>query len=284
MNLCAKSKAVIFFLFLACGFSPGSRAAAAEPPLELWIHPYLHAPDLVRRFTPLASYLEEKVGRKVEIRISLSYESHKERLGQDRADLAFVGPFSYAQMTDRDGPKIILATLESSGTTSFYGVIAVRRDSPIRHLADLAGKKFAFGDKDSTMGTLVPRYLLQKAGLGVARLGSYNFLHSHNDVALAILGGFYDAGGLKEEVFQEYAPRGLRLLARTPPIPEHLFLASKKLPAELVQNLRAALLALKDPAILTPIQKNATGMVALTDRDYELVRRIYRGLGPMPGE
>jgi len=257
---------------------------AAEPPLELWIHPYLQAPELVRRFTPLARYLEEKTGRRIEIRISPSYENHEERLGQDRADLAFVGPFAYVRMTEKHGVKTILASVEGNGKAKFHGVIAVRSSAPFKTLPDLAGRSFAFGDKESTMGTLAPRFLLREAGVGLERLGKYSFLKSHNDVALAVLGGFYDAGGLKEEVFLEYAPRGLRALARSPAIPEHLFLAGKKLPAPLVASLREALLKLKNPAILASIQKGATGMVAATDRDYEVVRNIYRNLGPLPGE
>lgn len=264
---------LLFFCFL-----PSFPAMAAEPPLELLIHPYLHAPELVRRFTPLARYLEAKIGRKIEIRVSMSYEDHKQRLGEDRADLAFVGPFTYIQMTERYGLKPVLAVLEGNGKTVFHGVIAARRDGPLKTIQDLAGRSFAFGDKESTMGTVVPRFMLLEAGVGVERLSNYTFLHSHNDVALAVLGGFYDAGALKEEVYNEYADRGLRILAKSPPIPEHLFLAGKKLPAPLVEKLRAALLQLKDPAVLTPIQKTATGMAPGNDRDYNEIRKICRTL------
>ncbi|HIJ89915.1 MAG: phosphate/phosphite/phosphonate ABC transporter substrate-binding protein [Desulfobulbaceae bacterium] len=252
--------------------------------MQLWIHPYLPAPELVRRFTPLARYLEEKTGRKIEIKISPSYENHEKRLGEDRADIAFVGPFSYVHMSELHGSKTILAAVEGNGKAQFHGVIAVRQDGPIKTIQDLAGRSFAFGDKESTMGTLLPRFMLREAGLGVDRLSHYTFLNSHNDVALAILGGIYDAGGLKEEVFHEYASRGLRILAKSPPVPEHLFLAGKKLPAPLVKSLRSALLQLKDPAVLTPIQKTATGMAPATDQVYDGLRHIARNLGPMPGE
>lgn len=282
------AQAVRLFLLLSffC-ILPFSQLQAAEPPLELWIHPYLPAPELVRRFTPLAHYLEKKTGRKIKIRISMSYEEHKLRVGEDRADLAFVGPFCYIQMTKRYGVKPILAVVEGSGKTVFHGVIAVRRDAPFKTVHDLAGKSFAFGDQESTMGTLVPSIMLRQAGVGIDQLSRYSFLHSHNDVALAVLGGVYDAGGLKEEVFHEYAARGLRILAKSPPIPEHLFLAGKKLPAPLAEKLRRALLQLKDPAVLTSIQKTATGMAPATDRDYDLVRQLcltYCDLGPKHGE
>lgn len=277
-----------FSLFCLLGLlSATPIQAAAQPPLELWIHPYLPAPELVRRFTPLARYLEPKSGRKIEIRISSTYKEHEQRLSEDRADLAFIGPFPYVQATKSHGAKTILAMMEGNGKTVFHGIIAVRQDSPLKTIPDLAGKSFAFGDQESTMGTLVPQNMLRAAGVEISRLSRYSFLASHNDVALAVLGGFYDAGGLKEEVFLEYAPRGLRVLAKSPPIPEHLFLAGKHLPTPLITTLRNALLQLKDPAILTPIQKTATGMAPATDRDYDIVRRLYQinaNADPLPGK
>lgn len=274
MKIFSAQAARLFLLLICFGFLPLSSSQAAEPPLTLWIHPYLPAPELVRRFTPLARYLEVKTGREIEIKISSTYEEHKQRLGEDRADLAFVGPFSYTQMTQRYGVKPILAVLESNGKTVFHGVIAVRRDGPIKTIQNLAGKSFAFGDRESTMGTMMPMVMLEEAGVGVDRLGRHSFLRSHSDVALAVLGGFYDAGGLKEEVFHEYADRGLRILVKSPPIPKHLFLAGKKLPVPLVKVLRKALWQLKDPAVLTPIQKSVTGMAPATDQDYDGTRRL----------
>lgn len=260
--------------FILC--LPPFPSLAAAPPLELWIHPYLHAPELMRRFTPLAQYLERKTGRKIEVKISPTYENHKERIGQGRADLAFIGPFGYAQITEKHGAQAvnILASLEGNGKAKFHGVIVTRSGTAIKNLQDLAGRSFAFGDKNSTMGFLVPRSILGEAGIDLARLGRHSFLSSHNDVALAVLGGYYEAGALQEEVFKEYADRGLRVLAKSPAIPEHLFLASKKMPAPLAASLRQALFELKDPGILGKIQKTATGIVPASDKDYEVVRGL----------
>lgn len=261
--------------------APPATGAVAEPPLELWIHPYLPAPELIKRFTPLARHLEKVCGRPVAVNVSRSYKAHLERLGEERMDIAFVGPYSYVEITERYGPKRMLAVLEGNGKTAFHGIIAVRQAAPIRSLAELVGRSFAFGDRESTMGTLVPRFMLAEAGITLEQLGSYNFLASHHDVALGVLGGFYEAGGLKEEVFREYAGRGLRVLAKSPPIPEHLFLAGSRLPESQVAKLRQALLELKDPAILTPIQVTATGFAPVRDQDYDILRRIKKTLGPL---
>lgn len=265
----------------AVAAGPAADGVPETAPLELWIHPYLPAPELVKRFTPLARHLATVCGRPVEVKVSRSYKAHLERVGEDRADLAFIGPFSYVEVTERYGPKRLLATVENNGKTAFHGIIAVRQASPLRTLSDLAGRSFAFGDQESTMGTLVPRFLLAEAGITLDRLGRYNFLGSHHDVALGVLGGFYEAGGLKEEVFQEYAGRGLRILAKSPPIPEHLFLAGRRLPEAQAAKVRRALLELKEPAILTAIQATATGFAPVRDEDYDILRRIHQTLGPL---
>lgn len=177
------------------------------------------------------------------IRVQTSYQGHVDFVGQDQADIAFMGPASYVLLRKKYGAKPLLARLEESGASFFHGVIIVRQDSPLTTLADLRGKNFAFGDPNSTMGHIVPRAMLAGAGVSVSELARHDFLKSHNDVALAVLGGYFDAGGIKDEIFAEYEKRGLRALAISPPVPEHLFLTRSTLPAPLVERLRALLQA-----------------------------------------
>lgn len=255
---------------------------AAERPLTIWIHPYLPATELSKRFLPLATYLGKAIDRPVEIRVQKSYQAHIDFVGHDLADIAFLGPASYVQMINTYGRKPLLAKLEVAGKPVFYGAIVVRKDAPIRTLADLAGKRFAFGDPNSTMSHLVPRAMMAKAGVGVDRLARHDYLGSHHDVALAVLGGYFDAGAVKEEVFLEYQDRGLRLLARTPPIPPHLFVTRADLPPALVEQLRAVFLAINsDPdkkAILTALEDPATGLLPVADQDYQSLRKLMEGL------
>jgi phosphonate transport system substrate-binding protein len=257
-------------------------ALAADKPLILAVHPYLPAKEIEQRFAPLAAYLGQSLGKPVVVRIGGSYDEHIEAIGRNQVDIAFMGPASYVRMLDRFGSKPLLGRFEVNHSPNLYGVIAVRRDGPLRNLKQLKGQRFAFGDPESTMSHLVPRDMLKQAGVPLSALAEHKFLGSHKNVALALLAGDFDAGAMKQEVFEEFAPQGLRRLATTPPTPDHLFVARADLPTTTVERLRRALLALKGrpdaAAILTPLHKGLGAFIPATENDYAGLRRMVRGI------
>ena len=185
-------------------------------------------------------------------------------------------------MVDRYGKKSLLARLEVNGIPQFQGVITVRKDSTVKKLNDLVGKRFAFGDPDSTMSYLVPRYMLLKEGIHLNQLPGYMHLQNHNNVALGVLAGTFDAGALKQEVFDSYKHRGLKELAKTPKISEHVFIATHRFPESKIENIRQSLMNLSSTAegkkILTMIKQSATNLVEVHDEDYDNLRTIMRTL------
>lgn len=204
-------KGVAFFVFL-CAFPQKMYA----DDLSFYIQPYLPATELVKRFNPLARYLSDRMGVTVRIKISKNYGRHIDFVGDDKADIFYLGPGPYVEMVEKYGKKPLLARLEVRNSPVYHGMIIVRQDSPIQSLADLKGKSFAFGDLHSTMNYFVPRYMVQMAGVDLGDLETYEFLGTHHDVALAVLGGYYDAGGLKEEVFYRYEKRGIKNACQEP--------------------------------------------------------------------
>ena len=261
-------------LLLSCIMHLFVGNAEAEEKLELWVHPYIPASQIIKGFSPLAEYLGEKIGQTIEVKVSKSYKSHYESVGEGRTDLAYLGPVSYVKITQNYGKQTLLASLEVNGSPHYYGMIVARQDSQIKTLADLIGKKFAFGDPNSTMGHIVPLYMLREKGVPVEKLKSHEFLGSHHNVALSVLGGYYDAGAVKDEVYYEYKDRGLNMLAKSPPIAAHLFVANENLPQETVHAIRQLLINLKDTTILTSIEPSVTGMAEVKDEDYDNLRTI----------
>lgn len=278
-----EGKLAVLTLLLACLAATLFPAALqAREPLIVAVHPYLPANELTQRFSPLADYLSRELGRPVVVRIGADYWEHIEYIGKDQVDLAFMGPASYVKMVEKYGEKPILARIEINGQPQFRGRIIVREDSPLKMLSDLKGRSFAFGDAGSTMSYQVPRYMLWKAGITLNDLFDHRFLGSHNNVALAVLAGDFDAGAVKEEVFLSFESRGLRALAATPALSEHLFVASNALPANTVQAMRAALYRLKDipqgSLIMNAIKKDMSAMVPAADSDYDSLRDILQAL------
>lgn len=261
------------FLFLGATAVAGDAARAAEE-VVLAVAPYLPATELVGRFDPLARYLSGRIGRPVRVEVSPGYEAQIRRIGKNEADVAFLGSASFVLMTERYGEKPILARMEVRGRASFHGYIAVRRDSPVSGLAGLAGKRMAFGDPHSTTGFLVPRSMLHQAGVPLRSLAGWEHLVSHNDVVLGVLMGTFDAGAVKDEVFEAYRDRGLRALAQSPPISEYLFVTRSTLPLATVVALREAMLGLKDASILQAVRPGLSGLVPAASKDYDGLRAI----------
>lgn len=252
--------------------------ASASQPLVLGIHPYLQHSEIARRFSPLAEYLSQGLGESVEVRVGKSYQAHVEAVAENTTDIAYMGPASYLKLTTRFRAKPLLARLEADHSPTFKGHIVVTQQSPLKSLADLRGRKFAFGDPDSTASSAVPRALLQKAGISLTDLESFKHYKNHTNVALAVLSGDADAGGVKEEVYRQFRDRGLRSLSASPPIPEHVFVASDALPVSKIEKIRALLLAIDSPdlvaKLLKPIKKSATGLVPAKEEDYLALQQL----------
>jgi len=269
---------------ILCCLCLGLCTAWAEPvankTLILGVHPYLSEKEIQERFTPLATYLGHVLGVPIEVHIGKNYQEHLEAISHNQIDIAFLGPSTYVDLTQQHHDKPLLARFEVNHQPNLYGVIAVRSDSPLHKLRELKGKRIAFVDEYSTMGYLVPNVLLKNAGVPLNTLTASSFLKAHNNVALAVLAGDYDAGAMKQEVFDEYASQGLRALVSTPPVADHLFVTRANLPSAQVDQLRNALLHLQDSAegrdILEHLHKGMTALIPVKDSDYDSLRKLMK--------
>jgi phosphonate transport system substrate-binding protein len=272
-----------YWIFLLLGLIatlPVSALAGSGKPLILGIHPYLPAEEIKQRFTPLMQYLALKLDRPVQLRVSKNYETHIENMGHNQYDIAYFGPASYVELTEKYGLYPLLARLAIDGIPYFHGYIVTRTESSIHELSELKGKRFAFGSPHSTMSYLIPRHMMKQAGVEIEDLAGHKFLGNHRNVALGVLLGRFDAGAVKEEVYLKFKDKGLRQIAGSPQIPEHLFVANKKLPQDQVALLRDCLLNLaNDPkadVVLTAIKKHLSALVSVNDDDYKTLHSLIK--------
>jgi len=271
-----------FFRLLAGGLVLLGTAGPAAAELTLGVHPFKPPSKLVAAFSPLTDYLGARLGEPVTLRIAKDYQSHIDAVGRGELDLAYLGPVAYVELREQYGKFPLLARQQIGKSPVFHGKIFVRQESPIRKLSDLAGKRFGFGEPHSTMSHLLPRYTLWQAGIPVERLAAYKFVGDHVNVVLGVLSGDFDAGAVKEDVYYEYQGRGLREIATTPAVSDHVFVAGRQVPAERVKQVRDLLLQLdRDPrgtAILRSLTPGVTALVPVRDGDYDSLRRVLRKL------
>ena len=268
----------LLFLLLCQGFFTLPSAVYGQDPLVLGVHPFQSLDILEEQFSPLIDYLSAETGLEVQLRVGASYQEHIDALGRDRIDLAYIGPVGYVQMVDRYGKKPLIAMQEVDGKPFFQGVILARIDSGFDSLADLSEGDFAFVDRHSTMGFFLPASILLQHNPAIIEEKRYQFLRTHENVALGVLAGDFVAGAVKENVFQAYKQSGLKILAKTPPVAEHLFVASSKLPPQTLAILRNLILELhttsRGQAAMRAIKPTISRFVPVDDAAYDSLRTI----------
>ena len=257
----------------------GDRKAGDDKPpltLEFGVAQSDKATVMYRKLSPVLEWiqndLEPRVGRPVDIHLTIfkTYDEGIDMLVQGKVDFVRFGAASYISADRRnEGIEPIAMELEN-GAKRFLGVIAVKQDSSFKTLADLKGKRFAFGDQNSTIGRYLAQAELVKAGIHAADLANYAYLGRHDAVARAVELGDYDAGSLAMGTFEESRAAGkLRALATFENVTKP-WVARAGLDPAVAAGLRASLLSLKDVAVLKELK--ISGFAPASDEDYALVR------------
>ncbi len=256
--------------------------------LVLGIHPFKHTTDLLSSFSPLTEYLSNAIGQSIRIEIARDYQSHIKAVGENRMDIAYLGPVLYVSLLEEYGPRPILAQLEVNKNNTFRGVIIINKNSKLNKLADLEGKQFAFGDPNSTMSHIVPQVMLHEAGVEKKELAEFEHLPNHAAVALGVLSGMYDAGAIKENIFNKYKSRGLKALAWTPRICEHVFVTRTDLPKTTVTKIQVAINKLTADTygslILHAIKPTVTALRTDKGCNFNNLRTMLRTLNEINGD
>ncbi|MDH4133596.1 MAG: PhnD/SsuA/transferrin family substrate-binding protein, partial [Gammaproteobacteria bacterium] len=126
---------------------------------------------MYQRLDPLVQYLGRETGAPAELRLSPSLDEAVASLATGQTDIAYLTPVAYLKARKESGARP-LAKLLTRGQGSFNLMIVVRKDSPIRSVGQLAGRRFALGDKSA----LLQRAVVVGAGMPLERLGEIQFL------------------------------------------------------------------------------------------------------------
>ncbi len=211
------------------------------------------ATEQIRKFTPLANYLSQALGMRVEFNPVNDYPAAVEALVNKRVDLVWFGGFTHVQANRRSGGRIVpLAQREED--TRFQSVFIARTNSGITSLNDLRGRQVSFGSPSSTSGHLMPRSFLLAAGIEPERdFRRVAFSGAHDATIAAVVSGRVDAAALDITVWRMFVEQNrvdtqqVNVFYTTPPFFNYNWSVHADMPADLQQRIKNALLAL-DPA------------------------------------
>jgi len=254
----------------------------AEPidvePVELTFGVYASdkATVMYKMFIPIVRQLQERAEARLNqpvdifIEIFRSYDEGIDALVTGQVDFVRFGPASYILAQEKN-PKISLLAMESkNGEKIFQGMIFVPKDSPIKNLKDLKGKRFAFGDHNSTIGRYLAQAEMVKAGVYEDDLGVHDYLGRHDKVVMSVLLGDYDAGSAKDSTFNKYNEKNeLRVIQRFDNVTKP-WIAREGLDPAISQAIKETLLSLTDEEILN--EAEISRFVEADDLDYQIIR------------
>ena len=209
--------------------------------------------ELQRKFKPLGDYLQRETGMDVQFTPVTDYAAVVEGLANNKIDLAWLGGFTFVQakLRTQGGALPIVQRAEDEKFTSRF---IVPTDSPVKSLAELKGKTFAFGSPSSTSGHLMPRYFLMKAGINPdSDFKAVAFSGAHDATVAFVASGRAEGGVLNASVMDKLVESGnpnaakVRVLATTPPYYDYNWTVRPGLDPALTKKLADAFLRL-DPA------------------------------------
>ena len=146
---------------------------------------------------PLQDYLARSLGQTVKLIIPTNYNATVEALGNNSLDFAYLGALTYVKAHAMYG---VLPLVQRAEDKQFHSFFITPANSGIQKLADTKGKRFAFGDINSTSGHLIPYAELKKAGVDADKDLMFRYTGSHPATAKAVESGAVDAGALDQTV------------------------------------------------------------------------------------
>jgi phosphonate transport system substrate-binding protein len=238
------------FSLLAGALLAWGSAAQAQQVLRVTTIPEEAATEQVRKFTPLAQYLEKQLGMKVEFTPVSDYPAAVEALVNKKVDLVWFGGFTHVQAQLRSGGKIVpIAQREED--TQFRSVFIAKTDSGIKALADMKGKQVSFGSQSSTSGHLMPRSNLLAAGINPEKdFRRIAYSGAHDATIASVVSGKVDAAALDITVWRKFVAenrvdtKAVDVFFTTPPFFNYNWSVHADMPADLRQRITQALLGL----------------------------------------
>ena len=205
--------------------------------------------ELQRKAAPLVSYLEKKLGMKVEFTPVTDYAASVEALVNKQVDMAWFGGFTFVQANVRSGGKV-LPIVQREEDEKFRSVFITTEPS-INSLADLKGKTMSFGSQSSTSGHLMPRSFMLDAKVDPDKdMKRVAYSGAHDATIAAVASGKVDAGALNISVWEKFVAdkkvdtTKVRVFYTTPPYFDYNWTVHSEMPVALREKLTKAFLEL----------------------------------------
>jgi len=261
--------------------TPPKSAVSPQRTFNLGLIPEQDLFSQKKRYTPLARYISERTGAEVKLKILSRYGNIIDNFISGELDAAFFGSFTGALAIKKLEVEPLARPLWLDNTSTYYGMVFVRKDSSIKDANDMKGKIFVFVDKATTAGWLLPLSYFIELGIGNFQswFSETYFAGTHEDAIYDVLDRKADIGAAKNTVYYRLASKDVRILnelqilTTSPQVPANALAVRKDLDSSLKIKLQNILLQMDHDKQGRDILLNfgAQKFITTTINDYEPV-------------
>ncbi|HDA9644914.1 phosphate/phosphite/phosphonate ABC transporter substrate-binding protein [Staphylococcus aureus] len=178
-------------------------------PKELTVQfvPSQNAGTLEAKAKPLEKLLSKELGIPVKVSVSTNYNTIVEAMKSKKVDVGFLPPTAYTLAHDQKAADLLLQAqrfgVKEDGSASkelvdsYKSEILVKKDSKIKSLKDLKGKKIALQDVTSTARYTFPLAMLKnEAGINATKDMKIVNVKGHDQAVISLLNGDVDAAAV----------------------------------------------------------------------------------------
>ena len=199
-------------------------------------------------FDEFMQHLSKVTGKRVRWFPAESYAAQVEALRSGRLHIAGVatGPTPYA--VNLAGFEPLVSMVRPDGGIGYTLQLITHKDSPIKSVADLKGKKVAHVSPSSNSGDLAPRALFTAQGVTPGKDYEVIFSGKHDNSVMGVVNKDYDAAPVASTVVERMQARGmfkagdLRVIYESAPFPRTAFGVPHNLAPELKARIKEAFL------------------------------------------
>lgn len=277
-------------------YAKGSSETDVNPEvLEVQLIPSRDATYLDAQRLPLQELLSEAMGMKVNVTVATDYNALIEGMASEQIHVGLLATTAYVLAADEGAAEAILKSLrydvDDNGmlmkdkpmVSGYKSQLIAHKDSGIKSVKDLEGRKVAISSFTSTSGFVWPANLLADNGIDPESGVEWINAGGHDNAVLAVYNGdaeaaftFKDARNLFEkESFYDDLMGTVQLITNTSLIPNDTISVIPRLNKDLKQKVKDAFIAIsKNPKGLEIVRGiyNHEGYAEAKDSDYDEVR------------
>jgi len=249
--------------------------------------------NVLLRFASVRDEISRTLDQPVEVLSAGYVDAIKVHLAnrKDHYQLLYLDPVQFCQVSN--SAKLIPLAMRKNrgGADKEVGLIVVPKDSPIKTLADIKGKRFAFGPYGSPYMFYNVLELLRDQQVPVSLVKGAYYPNSLS-VAQKVLLRWVDVGVVTETWWQTTTDRtldlskplkdDLRIVARTKAIPEYIWAATESLAKDRQDKVRKILTTAGEhnKQILTAFE--ASGFRNIDEKDLAGLCERFKAIRNLP--